>query len=304
MTVHSSTDSSAVVIRPARPADQASSDGLPPLRPDGDGPRWRRTVVAERAGEVVGLASMQLDPVTENYLCEVVVAPAHRRAGIGTSLYGAACQLLERPYRVQARAMARQPLRRLFAEALGCELVRHHPEPWADPTTTPWRQWIDAHPVPDGHTALTLAEADPAGVRRAWLQYDEWSHAPVGPVRPHHLVDAWERYRSGLDADTSTVVVEEAAPEEVLAFCLVSAQQWEGRTLAVSETAAPDQEDGVAFLEAAVARTLLRLGARGVRRVELEGHSDDPHFPVLVAGLPEHDADPMDLLALRRPAAG
>lgn len=297
----SSSASSALEIRAGRVAHQEASEGLPPLRPDRDGPRWRRTVVAERGGEIVGLASMQLRPVTESYMCEVEVKPGHRRAGVGTSLYRATCQLLEHSYRVQARAMASQPLRRLFAEALGCEVIRHHPEPWADPTAPAWKQWIDGRRLPEGHTAVTLGEINPAAAQRAWVQYYEWSHEVIGPVRSQYLAEGWEGYRPGLDESGSTLIVSNEDPDRVLAFCLVSAEEWEGRRMAVSETAAAVQDNGVALLEAAVATSLRRLEARNVRRVELEGHSTDPHFPRLVAGLPEHDADPMDMLALRRP---
>lgn len=49
-----------------------------------------------------------------------------------------------------------------------------------------------------------------------------------------------------------------------------------------------------------MAASLQVLGERGTHLVELEGHTTDTHSPALVAGLPPHEADPMDLLRLRR----
>ncbi len=71
----------------------------------------------------------------------------------------------------------------------------------------------------------------------------------------------------------------------------------------VSETVQVDQADGDALLAATVAGSLEALAERGIRLVELEGHTTDPHSPALVASLPTIGADPMDMVRLDLPGA-
>jgi hypothetical protein len=83
--------------------------------------------------------------------------------------------------------MRSRPLRRLFAEVIGCELVMHCPEPWADPTAPVWRRWVADHPVPVGYSAVPMRDLPPAAVEAAWRTYYIWVHAPFAPVRTDGL---------------------------------------------------------------------------------------------------------------------
>ena len=288
-----------VTVRPPK-ADDVVADDLSPPRPDSDEPAWRRTVVAERGGRVVGTASVLLARSQDAYFCDVEVSPAHRRQGIGTALYGAIGALTEPSFPLLTRAMRSRPLRRLFAEAIGCEAVMHCPEPWADPTAPAWRRWVADHPVPGGYSAVPMSDLPPAAVEAAWRTYYIWVHAPFAPVRTDRLAAWWNDYRAGLDADASMLITEAGGGDAIAALSLVSPDAWDGRTFIVSETVRPDQRGGDDLLRAAVAASLRVLGSRGVTLVELEGHTSDPHSPALLASLPEHDADPMDILRLRR----
>lgn len=286
----------ATTVRPAREDEQLPPDA-PSLRPSNDDP-WRRSLVAERAAVVVGTATIALAAVTDSYFCEIHVTAPLRRQGIGTALYRAACATATRPLPVVARSMRSQPLRRHFAESIGCEVAVHCPEPQADPTTEPWLRWVDEHPVPAGYRVAPVREHEPAAVEAAWRRYVTWSHQPFGDVRPERLPRAWQRYSAGLDPHLSMVVSDDHG--RPVALSLVSPDVWDGRTLVVSETVQRDQPDGTALLQAVVAASLRVLGERGTRLVELEGHSTDTHSPGLLASLPPHGADPMDVLRLRR----
>lgn len=290
---------SDLVLRRQRAGDVAPTE-LPSLAPDSDEHSWSRTVVAELDGEIIGVATTRLSPVTLSYFCEVHVASAHRRAGVGTELYRFACSLLEHQHPVLTRAMASQPVRRQFAEAIGCTVLVHHPEPWADPQADAWTEWIRRHPVPQGYTAITLAEADPAVAERAWAQSYEWLHALFGPVKADRLPESWQRYRAGQDEDASRLLVRAEDHHDPVALSLVTSGTWQGRRMLVSQTVREDQPDGATLVAAAVASTLHHLGGTGVRLVELEGPDADPHLASLHADLPPHQADPMDLLRLRR----
>jgi Acetyltransferase (GNAT) family len=67
-----------VNVRPPQ-SDVVVADDLSPPRPDCDEPAWRRTIVAERGGRVVGSASVLLARANDAYFCDVEVSPAHRR---------------------------------------------------------------------------------------------------------------------------------------------------------------------------------------------------------------------------------
>jgi GNAT superfamily N-acetyltransferase len=175
-----------VNVRPPQ-SDDVVADDLPPPRPDCDEPAWRRTIVAERGGRVVGSASVLLARANDAYFCDVEVSPAHRRQGIGTALYHAVGALTEPSFPLLTRAMRSRPLRRLFAEVIGCELVMHCPEPWADPTAPAWRRWVADHPVPVGYSAVPMRDLPPAAVEAAWRTYYIWVHAPFAPVRTDGL---------------------------------------------------------------------------------------------------------------------
>jgi hypothetical protein len=243
-----------------------------------------------------------LTHVHDAYFCDVEVSPAHRRQGIGTVLFRAVCALTDPSFPLLTRAMRSQPLRKLFAEAMGCELVMHCPEPWADPTAPAWRRWVADHPVPAGYSAVPMREIPPAAVEAAWRSLYVWSNAPFAPVRTDGLAAYWNEYRAGLDADASMLITEAEAEggDAIAALSLVSPEAWDGRTFIVSETVRPDQPGGDDLLRGVVAASLRVLGSRGITKVELEGHTSDPHSPALLASLPEHDADPMEILRLRR----
>ena len=109
-------------------------------------------------------------------------------------------------------------------------------------------------------------------------------------------------YATGLDSQLSMITTD--AEGAAVAFSLVSPNGWQGRTYVVSETVHPDQADGDALLIATVAASLRALADRGIRLVELEGHSTDPHSPALVRSLPPGGGgDPMLIVELSRPGS-
>ncbi len=88
------------MIRPWTPGDTDAVQGL--LLADGRGERVRdsvrlkrtissstRAVVAEEDGQVVGFGRCVTDDASNGYLSLLVVDPAHRRRGIGSSIVSA-----------------------------------------------------------------------------------------------------------------------------------------------------------------------------------------------------------------------
>lgn len=297
---HSKTNTDGMVrIRPVRPGDAIPGD-LPSLRPDEDGPRWRRSLVAQVANQIIGTASLARASVTDCYFCEINVTAPHRRRGIGTQLYKEIHRLRAQPFPVLTRAMRSQPLRRAFADSLGCTVRTHCPEPGIDPPTDEAQRWIAQQHLPHGYSTVTMAEQPTDEVLRAWTTYYVWAHQPFGTVHADQVPLAWEGYSRGLDPAASMITLDQAGT--IVAFSLVSPDAWDGRTMIVSETVEPDQPGGTDLLKATVAASLAVLARRNVHRVELEGHTTDPHSPALVASLPPGDSDPMDILELRPPS--
>jgi GNAT superfamily N-acetyltransferase len=288
-----------VAIREPRDGDRFAV-GVPAVRPDEDIPRWRRSRVAIADEEVVGAATFTLSAVTDSYFCEVTVAPGYRRRGVGTRLYAAAYSLLDRPFPVLARAMSSQPIRRRFAESIGCSEHIHCPEPWIDPASAPAQQWIAQQRLPSGYTVAAMRDLPAERVEGAWATYFAWVHRPFGTVHVDRLPQLWAGYREGVDPEVSMLAVR-TSTGDIVALSLVTPDAWDGRTMVVSETVQPDQPDGDQLLRATVAASLTPLGRRGTHRVELEGHTTDPHSPQLVRSLPPGGGDPMVILRLAPP---
>ncbi len=281
--------------------DDSVVEGVPLPRPGDD--TWQRTRVAIADGQVVGSASLMLAPVTDWYFCDVTVVPEYRRRGLGTRLYAAVYELTDRSIPVVTRAMSSQPIRRRFAEFIGCSTLVHCPEPWIDPTSTAGREWITQQQLPDGYRTVAMDELPIERVEQAWATYFEWAHRPFGTVHTDHLPQYWAQYSDGLDPDASRLSIE-TSTGAIVALSLVTPDAWDGRTMIVSETVHEQQRHGDQLLGATIAASLGRLADQGIRRVELEGHSTDAHSPQIVQTIPAGGGDPMDILKLAPPHRG
>ena len=298
----SSNSGVAVQVRPLQEGE-AVAEGLPSPPADSEGPRWRRTLVAVVEGQAVGFATLALATATDSYFCEVTVSPAFRRRGIGSRLFTAVQQLADRGSPIIGRVMSSQPLRRPFAEHLGGSVLLHCPMPSIDPTSAAGQQWTAAQLLPDGYETTRMTDVPAEEVQAAWSAYYSWAHQPLGPTRVDALPTVWEDYGSGIDDTLSYLCT--AADGQIVAFSFVSPEIWDGRTFIVAETANRDQPLGVSVLQATLAASLRALADRGIQRVEIEGHSTDPHIPQLFETLPAGPNDPLDiyLLSPRRDAA-
>lgn len=274
-------------------------DDLPAPLPDEDGPHWRRTRVAVADEQIVGIARIALSATTDSYFCEIDVLPDHRRQGIGTQLYAAVHQLSDPRFPVLARAMDSFPLRRLFAESLGCSVAVHCPSPWIDPPSPQARSWVAEQQLPEGHRTTVVDDQPSDAVKDAWVASCSWAYQTFGTVHPDRLPQEWDRYSKGIDPTVSTVTLDRG--DTIVAFSLVSPDAWDGRTFVVAETVRRDQPDGSRLLGATVAASISALAERGTRRVQLEGHSTDPHIPDVMRSLPPAGSDPMDILRLDPP---
>lgn len=292
---------SRIQIRASVTGD-AAPPGLPDLHPDADTPRWRRSLLALVDNQIVGVASIAQSPATDSYFCEIDVVASHRRRGIGTRLFAAIHSLTDPGLPVLARAMPSHPLRRAFADSLGYSVLTRCPAPFIDPTTPAAQDWIDRQNLPAGNRTVPLHDQPIQKVGDAWSIYFDWAHRPFGTVHADRIPRMWQEYSNGVDPATSMITLDGA--DTIVAFSLVSLNAWDGRTFIVAETVHHDQADGSQLLKATVAASLSALAEREIHRVQLEGHTTDPHIPDLVASLPPGDSDPMEILRLDPPRDG
>ena len=137
------------VIRPYRAADQAAVDdlvegGADPLwvsqghRLHGEareGDRWRRSLVAEEAGRVVGAVTIGRNPVHPGrYNAAVEVAVGSRRRGLGTALIEQVRLLAPEARPLAGKLRPSDAAAVALAERLGGRVYQRCPGPCPDPT--------------------------------------------------------------------------------------------------------------------------------------------------------------------------
>lgn len=266
--------------------------------PDRDGVHWRRTVVAEVDGRAVGRGSALLSAThRERYRIEIDVAEAHRRRGVGRSLYERLRDLRAHPYPFMARAMTSRPERLAFSTALGFEVLMTCPSPQVDPTAPEVQQWAQRQSLPEGFRVVPTTEVADASLADSWVTQYEWTHASWAPITSKEAVRTTfvEQFLPTMDREASVAVVGSTGIE---ALGLVAGEVWDGRTFLLTETVRPDHSEGDRLVASAAAAMLSVLSLRHVCRVEFEGHHSDPHI-WMVTSIPAVATDPLTILLSR-----
>ena len=235
--------------------------------------------------------------------CDVQVDAGRRREGIGTALWAALERAVPAGEGLVCRVLHADAEAVGFVGSIGHDLVEHCPAPQADLTSEAWSAWCAEQPVPDGAVAVGSDGVPEADLEEAFVDYYVWAHEPVGALRPRPVVAAASAgLGEDLDHAVSTLVLRGG---RVVALALVfSEPPWDGIVRVLTETPRVDEPDGVHLVAAALARTLTLLADRGVRLVELEGRTFDPHLPAVVATFPPHDSNPMSVVRLHRSDRG
>lgn len=262
-----------------------------------DGAHWRRTLVAEVGGTVVGAGSLRRSPMHRD-VCVLEIDVTEAAGGLrrlGRPLYEGLLRLRPHPWSVLWRAMASRPERLEFARAAGFEVVVVCPAPRVDPTSVEVRRWIAEHENAPDAIVATADSCSTDELLDAWADSYSWVHASWSPVTSFEAVRqtlASGQLR-GVDRSLSAVAVRS---DRIVALALVSPDAWDARTFVSAETVHRDQPDGRALVGAVMAASLRRLGESGRTIVEFEGHTIDPHYAPLAATLPTIGADPLTLM--------
>lgn len=272
------------------------ADGITAPPSDTDDPGWRRSLAAaDIDGLQLGVVTVSAAPATRSYFFEATVSPDQQRNGIGTQLAAAARELVRQTdptAPLLGRAMPSHPHRERFLRHLGATPFITCPMPRVDATETAVQSWNDAQPIPEFIELMPLSAVDEVTVAAAWVDYFTWAHQPFGQVNTDAVPDTWTSLRAGLDLKLS-IIARDSQTGRIRGFSLVRPDVWDGRTFIVSETTHPDDPDAMPILRAALAASLRGLAGRGATRIEIEGHSTDPHLPQLANELPAEFVDSM-----------
>ena len=233
------------------------------------------------------------------HFCDVQVDHHRRREGIGSALWAALDRAVPPREALISRVLHADTAAVGFVGAIGHDLVELCPAPQAHPTAPAWATWCAAQPIPDGAVAVGPDAVPEADLEEAWVDYYVWAHRMIGPLRPRAVVaEASAGLGGDLDHGVSTLLLRGG---RVVALSLVfDRPAWDGIVRVLAETPRVDEPDGTHLVAGALARTLTLLGDRGVRVVELEGRTVDPHLPAVVATFPAHDSNPMSVVRLHR----
>jgi GNAT superfamily N-acetyltransferase len=287
-------------LRAWRPDDRAGVDAL--LDPDADplwaqqshqlhgeprdGTRWRRTLVGEDHGELVGAVTVARNYVHPGrYSCPIEVAPAHRRRGLGRRLVAAARNLRPEPLPLAGKFRERDEEAGAFLAAIGGRVYQRAPCPVVRPADPAVAAWCAAQPG----GATDLGGVPPEQLATAFADVYRWQHAAWSPVGSE---SALAEVSAGIAADVDgrlSAALWRAGRLSAIALVFPSA----GGLECVAETLHPDEPDGVAALAAAVAAMLRAAAAAGIAEIEFDGHDDDPHLPAVLGTLPVARTDPL-----------
>lgn len=279
--------------------------------PARDGERWRRTTVAELDGAVVGAATAARNRVhPDRFSCAVDVHPAWRRRGIGRRLLAAVRTGRSEGLPLTGKLRPWDAAATGFLAAAGGSVRQRCPGQVVDLDDPGLLAWAEQHDLaaaaPPGLETGSLERLGDQHLAQAFAEQYLWVHAPWSPVPPgaprRALAEVAVATAAEVDrARSSGVWWRGRLVATVLVF--PSTRGWE----AVAETVVPQVRavgvparcSGVEVLRSALARTLVQLARHGderPRRLELDGHVDDPHLQPALAGLPVVELRPLLLV--------
>jgi GNAT superfamily N-acetyltransferase len=272
---------------------RADATGWVPHGPPRDGDRWRRTLVADLDGQVVGAATAarhRLHPGRHAFA--VQVAPTHRRRGIGRNLVDHLRQVTPDGLPLTAKMLAADPAANGLLGAVGGRVFQSCPSPRPDPTSTAVRDWSAAQPAPAGVSVLSMADLSAAARVDAWVDMYLWVHEAWAPADPDVLREMSPAVVAGTDPALSVYATRDGEP---------CATAWaipepDGTVIVATETTHRDEPDAVSVLAATLAACLRNLAAAGITDVLIDGHDSDPHLVPVIATMPPCPRTPLLLV--------
>ncbi len=294
-------------IRPFSAADQPGVDGLLDAHADPlwaaqghrlhgaaqGGDRWRHTLVAERAGQVVGAVTVATNRVHPGrYSLAVEVAAGSRRRGLARALVERARLDVPGPLPLAGKLRPSDPAGCALLRSAGGRVYQRCPGLCPDPIAAEVRDWAAGHASAPG--AVPLADLPAAEWGELWVRQYLWVHRDWSPAAEQPLRELAVGLVTEADPELSTLTVRDS---RVVAVCWVFAAP-DGTVEIVAETTERQVPDGVSAVATGLARSLSLLTDRGVRRAEIDGHASDPHLAAVLGTFPPVPRNPLDLVEI------
>ncbi len=291
-------------LRDYRPGDQQGVDALidddtehlftlqghPLHGPARDGERWRRTLIAELDGLVIGAATVARNKWHPTYITLIVeVASAYRRRGLGTELSRAARDLHPASSFYTKIKEKDQPAMH-FARSLGGEIIATTPMPRLDPTVPETASWLDAHHPPRGITLAPLSTLPASKWGQLWAAQYKWVHQAWNPADPANLDELGALAASEFDGEMSAIAQTSDGSVVAAAF----ASPFPDGVIVVVETIKRDAPDGQAAVAAVLAKGVRYIQLAGRTDARVDGHEIDKHLGPVLATMPA--SAPLDVL--------
>lgn len=297
------------LIRPYTDADQPRIDAL--LDADADplwvaqghrlhgavreGERWRRTLIAERAGRVVGAVTVARNPVHPGrYSLAVEVDPAARRRGLGRRLVERARFLVPERLPLAAKLRPADSAGLALLHGLGGRIYQRCPGLCPDPSAPEVMAWAERNAPADGAAVVALCDLARTEWDELWVRQYRWVHEEWSPAAEQPLRDLARNVVDEADPELSTIAVRRAVVEAV-AWVFPEAKD---TAAIVAETCERRATSGALDVAAGLARSLSRLRERGVRAVQIDGHVSDPHLAPVLDTLPAVPRVPLYLVEI------
>ncbi|MDQ2839094.1 MAG: GNAT family N-acetyltransferase [Actinomycetota bacterium] len=307
------------MLRPFQTSDASQLDSLLDAEPDPlfraqghrlhgadrDGDRWRRSLIAERDGRLVGVVSAARNPVHPGrYSCAVEVSTAARRQHLGRMLLAEIQTLLpERlPLSGKVRPGDRAALELLAA--VGGGIYQTCPGLRPDPASAQIQAWCAAQPLPDGVTLVPLSTLDTSVQLSCWIEFYLWNHASWSPADPVELGQLGVELLDGLLPALSVCAMRDGRPAAISWVF----EETPSSVTVVAETVRATEPAGAKLVAATLASCLTNLHGAGLdgadihragnTTVDLDGHITDPHLMPVLHTMPATATDPLLLVEI------
>ena len=230
---------------------------------------WRdkhtRAAVAVEGQHLVAAGMIWTSRVHDDrYWVDIVVAPDHRRRGVGSAMFGHLCTLRHDDRALTARGFVGDPALQ-FADVLGARTVQVVP-----PSHIEVAHRVRLRPWPGVVHGTDVAMSYLAAANATTYQ---WTHANWAPVAPGFAQALSEDLLADLDRTATAVAL--CATGQPRAMALVYK---DSPTIITAETVHPHDRDGERVVEGCLRAALDAVASQGITHVEFDGHISDPHF--------------------------
>lgn len=265
-----------------------------------NGQGWRRTLVAEIDGRIVGAVTVARNRVHPGRLnLAVEVGAAQRGRGVGRTLVEHARRLRPEPLPLAAKLRPSDASGLALLHRFGGRVYQRCPGVCPDPTSAAVSAWAAGVLPNRDATVLALSAVPREDWVELWVSQYLWVHEDWSPAAEEPLRELARGFVAEADPEQTSVTMRHAR---------VNAVAWVfegsgGTAEVVAETIERQASGGAVDVAACLARSLSRLAVNGVIKAEIDGHVSDPHLSSVLDRFPNVPREPLHLVEIDYAAA-